>query len=1474
MKNVTTVQKPELSAAKRGLLEKRLRAAFHSPAAGTSIPRRAQSGPAPLSFAQQRLWFIQQLEPNSAAYNVPTALRLKGPLQVAALNQSLEEVVRRHEILRTAFPAVDGKPQQVVQPHAPMLLPIVSLEDASPKDRETTLQRLILSEGKRPFDLSRGPVLRWTLYRLSPEDHLLLLVMHHIVSDGWSMAVFFQELERFYSGITQGKVIRGEELPIQYSDYAAWQHEVMGGATLKKHLDYWKGKLAGAPPAIALPTSPKHLGLNAPQGECRSLLVPKAFKTELESFSQRHGASAFMTMVTALDLLLWRWTGQDDLVIGTVVAGRNQPEIEKLIGCFMNFLPLRARISSSATGLQLLEQVKTTVFEAHSHQDCPFEKIVEAINPARRHNQNPLYNVGFLLQNFPIGALQSQTLQATFLPSDTQTALLDLRFVSEVTDKGMVLFCEYDSRLFNAETIDALLQGFQCFVEKLIHAPETSAEAFPLPESLREQRDAAGTTAQSQKLVVSSTFTAEPVADSINFWVKRLALPLSVEFAPYNQVFQQLLEKTSLVLGNPRGMNALLIRLEDWLPQEDSLNGTDVPGGKLERSVREFIGAVKSAASRTTTPFLIFLCPSNSPRSRMPEIRENIEAAERRIFAELSAASGVHVMKSADIEAAYPVTDIYDRQADQLGHVPYTPTFFGVLGTLIVRRFDALKRPARKVVALDCDQTLWSGVCGEDGACGIRLEPARIDLQDFMRSQADAGMLLTICSKNNEEDVNEVFRQNKNMPLRLEHFAGRKVNWRPKSENLKALARELRLGLDSFIFVDDNPMECAEVEASCPGVLALQLPELNEEVNSFLKNVWAFDHLKLTAEDKQRTLLYQQNQKREQFQAESLSFADFLAGLNLHIQIEEPRPEQLARVAQLTQRTNQFNFTTVRRSETEVQLLAKDPKYKLIAVSVRDRFGDYGLVGVVISSFSQNSLEVDTFLLSCRVLGKGVEHRILSHLGQLAQENGKGRVDIRFIPTQKNKPALDFLEGIGGSFRHGSAGTFHFRLPSEYAANIQLNPENLPSSTQDSQGDNAKQEISGRKEFYPGIRPGDYSWIARNAATAEQILKLVQAQNTPVVAVQEEYVAPRNETERQLCDLWQELLGLPRVGVKDDFFALGGTSLLAVRLFAQIEKTMGKALPLVTLFQAPSIEQIAAVLRRRKQAPPSALVAIQPKGSRPPLILVHGAGGGLLWGYANLASNLSPDQPVYGIEPKPGQESATVEDLARRYFQALRTFQPHGPYYIGGYCFGGYVAYEMARLAVEQNEKVALLALIDSAAPNGSYDQVPWWRPTFLPKFVRNSSYWLQDFMEQTPGERKEFFDRKLGVLKRKITSKLLRKREDSEVDLAAFIDASQFPEGELKLWQVHLKAGSSYVPKAYPGRVTLIRTRGQPFFCSLDPKYGWSELAEGGVDVRIIPGSHEKIFVEPDVKFLAQTLDLCLNEVQAKQPIKTLETV
>ena len=279
----------------------------------------------------------------------------------------------------------------------------------------------------------------------------------------------------------------------------------------------------------------------------------------------------------------------------------------------------------------------------------------------------------------------------------------------------------------------------------------------------------------------------------------------------------------------------------------------------------------------------------------------------------------------------------------------------------------------------------------------------------------------------------------------------------------------------------------------------------------------------------------------------------------------------------------------------------------------------------------------------------------------------------------------------------------------------------------------------------------------------------------------------------------------------------------------------------------------------------SAIVPLQVEGSRPPLVLIHGAGGGLLWGYKNLAAQLGNDQPIYVIEPRSlpnWRNLQTVEDLAAAYVEELRQFQPGEPYYLGGYCFGGLIAYEMARLLWLRCERVGALILIDAPAPNGMYFQLPWWRPMFLCKFVRNCFYWLQSFRHLESAAKHNFFRRKIAAGSRK----LLRRFRDSNrapdnLDLQEFIDTEQFPEDELELWKTHLKAERDYKPGPYPGHAILLRTRGQPIFCSFDTHLGWGELA-GTITLRMLPGAHERIFEEPYIRSLGQTLRTCLATV------------
>ncbi|HYG35470.1 MAG TPA: HAD-IIIC family phosphatase, partial [Clostridia bacterium] len=1081
--------------------------------------------------------------------------------------------------------------------------------------------------------------------------------------------------------------------------------------------------------------------------------------------------------------------------------------------------------------------------------------------------QNPLYNVALLLQNFPAELFQSAALESSLVPVTTKTALLDLRFEAEQSPQGLAFSCEYRTDLFRAPTIEELLSSFTKVFETLVHTPDTRIGDFALSSPLLEQARTARSKQTRRKIAIAANFTAEPIAESLQYWLARLELPTEVQFAPYNQVFQQLLDPSSLFATNDQGLNVVLLRLQDWLqPAGDSvLADSSALEQGVGRNVREFIGAVKALAGRSSRPLLVILCPpSDSVHAAVEKVRV-LEQMEKIIQGELDELGGVYLLSYADISDWYAVPDYYDPHSEELGHVPYTEVFYSALGTAVARKFHALNRPAYKVIVLDCDQTLWSGVCGEDGAKGICLDQPRKALQEFMRAQQEAGMLLCLCSKNNEEDVRQVFTLRTEMPLRMDHLAAWRLNWEPKSENLKSLARELQLGLDSFIFVDDNPVECAEVQANCPEVLTLQLPDDLALIPQFLKHCWAFDHLKLTAEDRQRSEMYRQNSEREKLRREAPGLADFIASLDLRVTIEPIVPLDYPRVAQLTQRTNQFNFTTRRLTESELaQALAASNG---LAVRVRDRFGDYGLVGVIIYRAEKAALAVEVFLLSCRVLGRGVEHRMLAHLGAIASERSLDWVDVHFTGTTKNRPALDFLNKVGNTFKQALNGGFVFRFPAAFAAEVLFQPPTADSTTETgAPAPDVSLSPSTRSE--PARLFTQCRAIAMETVDVQTIHRLIGGGAATQAIRRAHYAPPHTEMERQLVRIWQDLLHVDRIGIHDNFFDLGGHSLLAVRLFAEVEKISKRKFPVVTLFQAPTIEQLAGVLTRAEaSASDSLLVPIQPQGSRRPLFLIHGAGGDVLWGYANLAAYLPGDQPVYGIKSR-GQagldECSTLEEMARCYLKVVRSFQPEGPYYLGGYCFGGNVAYEMARQLQAQGQEVSLVALLDSAPANAGYETVTWWRLGFPWRFMRNLGYWLKDFSALPALDRRKFFVRKLRSLGRRLQRRFQRQHQPAPVDLEEVIDPSHFPENELKLWRIHLQALMDHVQKPYSGKVALLRTKGQPLFCSLEEDFCWSGLIQQTLEIRRLPGSHENIFMEPNVQALASELAKLLDEAHA----------
>ena len=613
----------------------------------------------------------------------------------------------------------------------------------------------------------------------------------------------------------------------------------------------------------------------------------------------------------------------------------------------------------------------------------------------------------------------------------------------------------------------------------------------------------------------------------------------------------------------------------------DTVRETDAQQ-RIRADVDSFVHALQTASSQMSVPCIVCLCPPSPARTDELTNNEgerdflaNIEAS---LVARLAEMNAVHVVKTDEIHRLYPTETVCDSQSNALGHVPYTVEFFTALGTVVMRKYHALRRAPYKVIVLDCDQTLWQGIVGEDGPHGIRLEAPYRQLQELMVQQQQAGMLLCLCSKNSAADVDAVFAQRTDMPLRAEHIVAQRINWQPKSRNIQALAAELQLGLNSFIFLDDNPIECAEVRANCPEVLTLQLPQLADDIPRFLQHVWAFDHLNVTAEDRNRTQLYHENIQRTQFRKQALSLSDFLAGLELTTRIDTMRPHQIERVSQLTQRTNQFNFTTRRRSPTDIEQAQRTGALACLVVDVSDRFGDYGLVGVVLFRAADNHLQVDTLLLSCRVLGRGVEHRILARLGEIAQERALSHVWIEYIPTQKNEPAIDFLQKTVAPFAEEQSDRILFRVPAATAASITIDSTTEADGLDDTDISAPVQQktaqVSGAADL------ALFELIANQRSSVGQIMQQVTRRKVkPRATPRADYVAPRDAHEQIITDIWKEVLQLDSIGTTDNFKEIGGTSLKAVQLVAQMRKKLNIDMSLIDLFDTPTIGAIAARLQ-------------------------------------------------------------------------------------------------------------------------------------------------------------------------------------------------------------------------------------------------------------------------------------------------------
>ncbi|MFP4099132.1 amino acid adenylation domain-containing protein [Coleofasciculus sp.] len=450
--------------------------------------KATQSQRFPLSFAQQRLWFLDQLQPGLSAYNIATALRITGSLNIPALEQSLNEIVRRHEVLRTTFTTVNNQPFQCIAPSLTLTLPLVDLRQLPPDEREVEVRRRANEEAQYPFNLAGDPLLRATILKLDTEDYVVLFTMHHIISDGWSMGVLIQEVAALYEAFCVGKPSPLPELPIQYADFAVWQREWLQGQVMETELAYWQQQLGNPPSLLQLPTDYPRPAIQTGQGATQSFCLSPNLTEALKALSRQENVTLFMTLLAAFMTLLHRYTGQDDILVGSPIANRNRAEVEGIIGFFVNTLVLRNHLCGNLSFRELLSQVREVCLGAYAHQNLPFEKLVEALNLERNLSHNPLFQVMFALQNAPQEDLAISGLTVSPLRVETGTAQFDLSLTIVETEQGLIGSLNYSTDLFESATITRMVGHFQTLLESIVANPNQGLGKIGLLTAKEQQQ--------------------------------------------------------------------------------------------------------------------------------------------------------------------------------------------------------------------------------------------------------------------------------------------------------------------------------------------------------------------------------------------------------------------------------------------------------------------------------------------------------------------------------------------------------------------------------------------------------------------------------------------------------------------------------------------------------------------------------------------------------------------------------------------------------------------------------------------------------------------------------------------------------------------------------------------------------------------------------------------------------------------------
>jgi aspartate racemase len=1335
--------------------------------ADATTRRPAASGDArietlPVSFAQQRVWFLDQLESENPPSNIVRALRLRGPLDAPALRKALNAVISRHQLLRARFVTVDGMPGQYLGESGALELKAVDVSRSAAAEREREIQTLIKKEAGGRFDLSSDLMLRGTLIKLQAEEHVLALILHRIATEEKSLRILWRDLAAFYDAFSGGKPPALPELPMQYADFAAAQRRYLEGEALANLLTFWKEKLAGLP-RLQLPTDRPRPPAQTFWAAKEPFALSRELSDALRALSCRNKVDLSVTLLAGFAILLHRYSRQDDVVLGTTVRGRSEGETADLIGLFDNHLPLRIDLSGAPAFHEVLRRARDAVSAACEHRALPFAKLLEELQPDRDFSRHPVFQAVFAFEDAPAEAVEMAGLEVSPMELDEETSEFDLTLSVRKAKDSLTARFLYNTGLFDAATVRRMSGHFETILQGIAADPSCPISEVPLL-----------TSAERRQLLVewNNTTRAYP-GDKL-----------------LHELFEAQAERTpdapAVILEDRalsyRQLNQRANQLARYLRKHGV--GPDVLVGIcVERSLDMLVaplGILKAGGA------YVPLDPAY-PKQRLAFMLRDARVSLVLTQKHLSATLAQNGLQEICLDADWPVVARERPEnlplrgtAENLAYVIYTSGSTGKpKGVPITHRAVAIH----------------SAACVE-----------RYELRPSDR-------VLQFASLSFDASAEELFPS---------WIAGAAV----------VLLHRQTLTIPEFLtFLRQQRLSVVNLPAPYWHEWVLELPRASDDFPPELRLV-------IVGNDKVSP---------QRFAAWRKSVGDRVRWMNAYGPTEATITATIYEPAAANEARDSASVP-IGRPMANKQVYILDRRLNPVPIGVP---GELHIGGPTLSRgyLNRPNLTAEKFIADPFGLDPGAR---LYKTGDLARYLADGNIEFlgRLDDQVKVRGFRIELGGIEAVLSQHPAVRQAVITAREDAPGKRLAAYVVAAEKRQAAAAELRSYLKEKLPDY--MVPSAFVFMESLPLTPSgKIDRRALPAPSQTNGDRSGYVAPSHSLERQLAAIWEEYLGVRPIGVRDDFFELGGNSLIAARMMYGIEKACGRKVPLSTLFEGATIEHLGKkILENRPAGGDSLLVQVQPSGGKRPLFFLHGDfyGGGFYC--LNLARALGEEQPFFALNTQGvngGSMPRSIEAMAASYIELLRSAQPQGPYVLGGFCNGGVVAYEMARQLTEKREKVDLVMMIGADMLNTRF--LSLYRLTGV----------VGALLGLEPDERADLFavwrDRSIrcALLLKKILGR------GSGVP-GNFIAAEAGMEGyDSHIELAYEKLLDRHVPKPYHGRVVLFWPVEERDQTRRDPTAGWAKVAPQ-IDVQMIPGGHVSSIFE-HVKGLAEKMRVCLDQ-------------